>query len=817
MNSQIKLREVAYFSIIFFLQIFLYVFIILQKRIPAGWDTFQYFHLQYYFLNNKIISGEISHWMPYMTHGTVSTWWYTIQAGIVQNILLQPWFILTDFLEGTNFLVIFNLGMFFDEILLILGTWLLSKKLFRFSLTAFFVTLTIAGSSIWMVQIWYNFHFFYAIPLVLYFGHRFIDTQRWRYFFLAGNLLAIQILGHLPYCITIIILTVFLYFLLYLICHWQDVFQKIKKIKINFGFLLCLIAVGLSFYAAFSVVHAETRDIVSYNYQRNVDMKTNVEWFLSYGRNLGLKKWIELLLGVSPNMDCTLFVGFLPLFLCFVGLIFNRKKENQHILVLIVVLFLFSGGTFVAKIFYFFWPMMKYYRHLSLVSSIIKLFLCLSAGYGLDILLQRNKIQKDNKQWKTIVGGMALLFLGLSIFLFLSGKNKNLAKKFLEGLVEQSAYVPDHEQKLNIYIPGLIPYVDLDSLRSRLVSSSAFAFLLSVILILVLLFSGKSFLKYFIWALLLIHAIQIYKYKFDETKLKTIPLDGSLSEITQFQAMPFHVRRYSSFLPDKPRDAILAHLRYRPLYWSTNSFIFKDELGHFLRTDHWLKPFDQYLRAYYGQDIDDTSENPRGLENYRSLKFPHGHPAAAKISGATKNKIHFFKEAYALRDEKQISALMTHEKYSGDLLFLSMDQEMAGNVLEMRTWEEQVPLDTNERVSYPWQLLRFDANNLEIEVDIAREEKMWLLYSDVFNPLWRVYVNGREEDVYRGNLAYKAVLLKGGKNRIHFNAHSPSLNRLFNFWGMNSLFWVCIILFLFCRVILPIDRREDAVDAERTS
>jgi len=65
---------------------------ILSHRLPGGHDGFQYFTLQYFFLNNAIQAHEVAQWIPYMTQGTVGSPWYGIQGSFLQTVLLQlPW------------------------------------------------------------------------------------------------------------------------------------------------------------------------------------------------------------------------------------------------------------------------------------------------------------------------------------------------------------------------------------------------------------------------------------------------------------------------------------------------------------------------------------------------------------------------------------------------------------------------------------------------------------------------------------------------------------------------------------------------------
>ena len=87
-------------------------------RVPTGHDGFQYFTLQYYFLNNAIQAREIAQWIPYMTQGTVATFWYAVQSSLLQNVLL--W--VAPLLRHVDLLPVFYAGMFVDELILLTGT-----------------------------------------------------------------------------------------------------------------------------------------------------------------------------------------------------------------------------------------------------------------------------------------------------------------------------------------------------------------------------------------------------------------------------------------------------------------------------------------------------------------------------------------------------------------------------------------------------------------------------------------------------------------------------------------------------------------------
>ena len=114
-------------------------------------------------------------------------------------------------LPDIDLLTVFHLGMFVDEMILLVGTWLLARRFFGPAAVCF-IAVSVVGSCVWLDQPSWNFRLYYALPLVIELGHRFMDTGRWRWFFLAANLLALQLIGNLPYFIPLASFVVFLYF-----------------------------------------------------------------------------------------------------------------------------------------------------------------------------------------------------------------------------------------------------------------------------------------------------------------------------------------------------------------------------------------------------------------------------------------------------------------------------------------------------------------------------------------------------------------------------------------------------------------------------
>jgi len=87
----------------------------------------------------------------------------------------------------------------------------------------------------------------------------------------------------------------------------------------------------------------------------------------------------------------------------------------------------------------------------------------------------------------------------------------------------------------------------------------------------------------------------------------------------------------------------------------------------------------------------------------------------------------------------------------------------------------------------------FTFNQLEAEVSVTHPGGAWLYYADAWRPGWKAAVDGKSREVFRANLAFKAVLLPAGTHHI----------RLYYWDGVQSGISILLALggILFCLLI----------------
>jgi len=325
-----KTQIFPYLCAVGFLGLLFFVFF--QAKRLVLHDTFFTLTGQYYFLNNIAQTGQPPQWIPYLTHGTTALYWYIIQgsSGLFSNALL----VFGQLLQSIDFFNLYTAGIFFEHLVLFVGTWLLSRHLYSHVSSAYFVTISVIGSSIWFNQIFWNLHLIYALPLIFYLAHRFFKNAQWRYFFLSVNLFCIQSFDKIAYLLPVTSLIVFLYVLFVVISHPDE--RKAFLQKISFGLRsICSIGGALLSISFLIILYKTANDaqLIQYFPDRNSDGTVNLDIFLSYAVNfkLILMQWFEFIVGFSFARDFTFYIGifgaFFPIF-CFktsARLILKRK------------------------------------------------------------------------------------------------------------------------------------------------------------------------------------------------------------------------------------------------------------------------------------------------------------------------------------------------------------------------------------------------------------------------------------------------------------------------------------------------------------
>jgi hypothetical protein len=161
-------------------------------------------------------------------------------------------------------------------------------------------------------------------------------------------------------------------------------------------------------------------------------------------------------------------------------------------------------------------------------------------------------------------------------------------------------------------------------------------------------------------------------------------------------------------------------------------------------------------------------------------------PAYGKAIGKDEPKLQVFAAACVARSDEEVAALLNRRDFAGDVLLISPSATASPGPLPDPARNDRLPVVP--------RVLDYRGDRIRVDVDVPSSlPNAWLFYSDAWHPDWRATVDGRVAPVERADLAYKAVLLHGGRNEVEFRFHAP-LRRACS-WGVGllSLFWCAVV------------------------
>ena len=371
---------------------------------PLAHDTLIWFHVFSTLYSGLLLEGEASLWLPHIAHGITSDLGYFM--------IFTPELYLSAFLgklgSVTDTLLLFRFGIYLQEVIFVYGLFKLSRLLHSARLTAIILAVTGALSINWAIQIHINFYLIYAIPLILYFSVRFFrgNGLEWAIYALITLTLAGMFYAK-----------IFNSFILAIFGTLWIIFYKPKlkslfqfRLPMPLGPLISVLALSITAVnAGFAIGVLEGMSNLSPN--RNSGGTVSLDSFLTYGGHLSSKKFLELFYGASVTPDFQFYAGLFSLLFLALALARNRVKALWIFLIPVFVIALFSlgGQGGIATLAYWYFPAMDKFRHVGYVLPLLKVFLIIASGFGVDWFLNQRSLLRSNLYFLLKVG-LILLF-----------------------------------------------------------------------------------------------------------------------------------------------------------------------------------------------------------------------------------------------------------------------------------------------------------------------------------------------------------------------------------------------------------------------
>lgn len=762
----------------------IYICLILQNKLPYFHDTGQFLQMQYNFYNEVVQSQSLPLWFPFVSHGLPATYSFDITLSMCWPLI----YLLGMLFKSMNYLYVFYCSMWVEELFLLMGIILLSSIYYRLNKTTLFVSVCVSGTAIWYLQIYWDFHIYYHIPILLYCIHKAAQTKSFKYIAAALIFSSLFLIGSTP---SIAIYNAFLVsiYLLFMVC-----FRGSKYLKSSIVGLISrkniLIALALLFVLFMSAVILKyhSQEVLWMGDNRGLQKTNSFENFLHYGQTQGPKnpeeffapgatvsinKYIEIFTRYRQAFDIKSYAGFLLFPFLLIALLYARSRISFVVLGVTLVLFLFSNGTFVSWLFYYFFPFGKYFRPVGGVASSVKLFAILYAGFGFEEFLKQ--LYSGKRLLIAAVAAYILLLLGFLIFKPPLVSNINLW----------------HSSQIDRVILLVLIYgvliVTVITLCFGLLRKISPARLVNILFCLLLIdvFSYK-------YSLLVSRMPSVSKKTHD----LFLPLKYEFPYNRLLFAYAGQNRRIKPFLLDVP----LSRSYKLPLN-TIESFFFTDSFVSVFGTDFKAKPITEYFSAsshipeLFYSSLAFISQSKRAMRQdtpelqdpligcpwstKELLSFiPPGIIDANKVflkySGVSYPKLIVFSRLNIAKDWQTIGRIFNTSGFSGDMLF-STDNDTAGKIKDIPASlvKRQDNIFKNDyEIVTSCQILaeKFSFNTLKLKLSINdySQDRYFLYYADAYHPCWAAYVNGKKTPVIRSNIGYKAISVPGGPSEVLF-------------------------------------------------
>lgn len=749
-------------------------------------DTSCVFHFFHYYYNEYYINNTIPLWAPYNLYGTQTDYYISIAMSVTLYLVA----LIGKLLHIKNSLFLFKAGLIMEEYLFVYGTYLLSKRLFTSRIAQLFVTLGAITATQVQAQIYLNFRFYYLFPLILLLLINFFDKRRFYFLWLSVTVTIISLCGNTTYYapIYLFIGLIFISSMIYFVN------RNIKQIVIADIFsTLSLMTLTLMCVTAYIYIDMTTHvfdNIIVYARQRLPGMTSNTfSGFIDYADGTIYNLW-QFIYAAPTTTDQVLFIGTIPI--VFIIYAFIYETRNMYLPVFAVTAFIIamlslSRAAFVDYIIYYAIPYMSQARHLGLMLSPVKLFLLVIAGFGVNKFYNKVKSNDGNNECinKEI---KIIMYITAALVAFIVFNDLLFSNKFP---------YPD-----SIIVPYSFHY---------------FSLLLLIGFIFYLLRSIKNRGILFRYAVILFFFVEIFSYYFiimhglasrlepDNINTKTESYLYSdyqrdlvmVKEIFNVQPHKYQNIRYPY---DNTTNKLLSLEKYMTAGNSIEySAYYIDSCIPKYRYDIRPAGIDWYIKAIYGLD---SGIDKMYINIVTDFTMIAGDKVSMSIVGCNRSKLWITSDVVFADNiydaASKIGLLGTQpDLYSRPVLLKNSVEEYVLSHSAEKNETINISADDSNKISIEGEnikVLYFTANTIILEA-FTDNEKAWLIYADSYNPNWTVSVNGKYRAVAMANLAFKAVKLDKGNNKVIFNFKGNHRTPLYvrYFIALSVLFWLYIL------------------------
>jgi hypothetical protein len=599
-------------------------------------------------------------------------------------------------------------------------------------------------TAVWIYPIHVNFRIYVFIPLIFYFLVRFVKEARGPFLWLAAITSFVSILGSTFYYLPFYSLLILLFLLIPLIGQPSLVSKAFERTAGNFFGLLLFSGIFILYFG----ISLESRQSLMYLHEGRDpnSFAVPLSTFLGEGVYTDFQKFLGFVFAGPIYLargleNHTFYLGLLPFLFVFFACLKVRNKFFWSFALVTAFLVTFSTGekTFVAPLVYHIYPPIRFFRSIGTVGGILKPFLLVMAGYGIDAFLS---LPRTKQAFRERSGNWELWWVAAALF-------------FLVWIWAQTHRHLYHQIRWP-WFGGLTAFFAL-------------------LFFLASLKPGAS--KIYLGILILgLYAADLGIYQtllFREFRTWTVP--KALAPQTRLvrPRRCASARIPAAFISDPSSETLKIYPRYIYSY----NYLDQDPcFSHFL-IEYLTIP----VRRLFNNRPVPTDDKPMDDWLIKTLGcFPNEKFRLSTHVEYIDNE----------RDAEMMALVIPPEDPRDILTGVPADQRAPFPAEE----PQSDPLSVTVKACR--------ANAWEVTVNVRALAGAWLIFADAYHPKWKAYVNGRRVPIFMANLAFKAVRLPLGFHRVKFIFREGSDGLPFHLMTLLGTASGILLLAAVCRTIL---------------
>ena len=707
------------------------------NKLMVTHDSIIWYGVFHYFAD-LLHRGFLPFWNPYMNCGEP----FFLNINILH--LMDPsalLLILTGKFLRTDFLALYHYDLLLRYIIFICGAYLFFRYISKYKISALIAFITLSFSSLGTSYLRQHAFIlaFYLLPWILLSIFKFLEQRNPKFLLCLALLLGIALRSY--HSMFIIVSITILLTCLFLTKGLPK--PKLKELfrnyKLSFGafFIFLLLTISLlPIYSLYTYGIVPTVQIFEAPLGAFAFPADFFNLLTPYSFILHFFNW-------NYMSESFLYIGLIPLLLAIIGLWFSRHKYKWgFILTTVIVAFLMLGDNyFVYFLFHKFFPFFSIIRNMHTFGPFFIFCMVYFTCLGTDVIFESVYISKIRFYKGSVVFFFAALICLLALFVnsYTFNTFPSIAKKYhiLKGYLSLTS------------AKELRSSLDYSFYKSEL---NILLFVVGSIIIFSLLKKSKINIniKYFAVIFFVLADLLL----FHRTVYRVVTM-SRITKVTLHCNKPANNGfRWPVIESEYPFYAFVPAMLKIFTAYNPKTF---DATTHFYE----MKDFSKFVND---QQISDDVKNV-----LMAISVP---------------KVRLVRNAVVLSHNKIIEELEKIDAKTAEKLIF-IEEDLPGEYSHLERPLDNINNDSLKQGEI--KVISFGPN--EITMNVYSDEDSFLYYSDGFDKAWRVFIDGKEGQVYKTNLAFKSVIVDKGNHMVRF-VYDPKFYKISlfcYFTGLSSL------------------------------